>query len=382
MENKIKESKSLEIIIEEPHNFKKRNFNKNIKKTKSLFNIQNNLFKEILSKNDYINKENIKTKANSIYYSIANLNDKNNNENNKKYNKKILNRPKSHSLISFKSIINNDKKIKFDLNLNNFSNEFKNNIYITSIPKSEITDDDNRFKANKNSKDKINKQKNLLKKKKSSLVFLKKTKSIEEIIREKELNFERNYKSPKNILYSLNIANKNRRKVPDKFKEKYINIKSNYDKMTKNYEKRKKINLFKLKKYSLFNDNLKAPFINIIKTNEEIHKLRKKEYLTANNLEALKQIEKTLKTNELFFENEKRPDILEFSRFSDKIKELDGLVAYKFRYLLANKIGYNWDDIYLYKKNQRKLIIKNRKRERNINFNDKSKNEKPDDILI
>ena len=53
MENKIKESKSLEIIIEEPHNFKKRNFNKNIKKTKSLFNIQNNLFKEILSKNDY-----------------------------------------------------------------------------------------------------------------------------------------------------------------------------------------------------------------------------------------------------------------------------------------------------------------------------------------
>ena len=62
--------------------------------------------------------------------------------------------------------------------------------------------------------------------------------------------------------------------------------------MTKNYEKRKKINLFKLKKYSLFNDNLKAPFINIIKTNEEIHKLRKKEYLTANNLEALKQIEK------------------------------------------------------------------------------------------
>ena len=55
MENKIKESKSLEIIIEEPHNFKKRNFNKNIKKTKSLFNIQNNLFKEILSKNDYNN---------------------------------------------------------------------------------------------------------------------------------------------------------------------------------------------------------------------------------------------------------------------------------------------------------------------------------------
>ena len=58
-------------------------------------------------------------------------------------------------------------------------------------------------------------------------MFLKKTKSIEEIIREKELNFERNYKSSKNILYSLfkilNIANKNRRKVPDKFKEKYIN---------------------------------------------------------------------------------------------------------------------------------------------------------------
>ena len=103
---------------------------------------------------------------------------------------------------------------------------------------------------------------------------------------------------------------------------------------------------------------------------KEINNLKDKEYISTNNLDILNKFKKYLITHNdyIFRENGKlrnlfkttKLDAFRISEFANKIKELDGEIAYKHRYFLANKLGFNWDIIYIYKKNQRNLILKNR----------------------
>jgi len=425
MKNKINESKSskiLEVIIEEPINTKK-NRNKKIKrnikssnnfdfsfqkyqsfKGKSNFFMNNNsnknkfgfinLKKRFSDLNTFTPKINKKIILTHIKKENLKLIKDNNNEINIKTKGK-LKRAKSHTFISNKKIINARKNLKIDLNLNNLENNLNNNLYITSTP---ITQNHNeKWKTFENEKNEINKSKNDLKRNKSSLLFSKKIKSLDEIIKEIEIKFESKYKKPKSYrkylskIYKNNLLYK-REDIIENKEEKYIAIKSNIEKLTKSSENRKKINLSKLKEYFLFKDQFQKSYKEIINLDKEINKMREKHYISSNNYDTLSRYQKYLISNKNYiytgdeksinYSKKEKPDSFALSEFSNKIKNLDGLVAFQNRYFLANKLGFKWDTIYLYKKSQRHLISNKRNKENKFGNKMKIKYQKPDELLI
>ena len=428
MKNTIRESKSskvLEIIIEEPinnkmnvNNKKRRiiksltniNFSakkrKSNKKKSSMFLINNNLkhyfkdnnlqkrfsdfsklFKETINEkeNRDINLSQIKTQNNKLIGNdIGEINIK---------TKNSLKRPKSHSYIQYKDIINKNKNIQKDLYFNFLSNESNNNLYITATPFFPLTNINKKFETFENIKNKNNQTKKYLNRNKSSILFPKKLKTLDEIIKEKEIKLDNNYRPQKIKRNALNRLYKNDflqvKKDLDNINDKYNYIKSNLNKITKSSEIREKINLVKFKEYSSFKNIFKSSYKNIINLKSEIKKLKDKKYISLNNVDTLNNYKKYLisSKNYLFYEDLKsnfmkknKQDTFAFSEFCNKIKSLDGTVAFKLRYFLANKLGFNWDTIYLYKKNQRHLILKNTKKK----FFSKNniQNKKPDDFLF
>ena len=296
--------------------------------------------------------------------------------------------------ISTKKIINARKNLKLNLKLDNIENNLNNNLYITSTP---IEQNNEKWKTIEIEKNTINKSKKDLKKNKSSLLFPKRIKTLDEILKEKEIKFESKYKKPKSFRNYLNNIYTNgliykREDIIENKEEKYISIKSDLEKLTKSSENRKKINLSKLKEYCFFKDKYQKSYKDIINFDKEINKLREKQYISSNNFDTLSKYQKYLIINQkyIFYEDEKsknyskkeKPDSFALAEFSNKIKNLDGLVAFKNRYFLANKLGFKWDTIYLYKKSQRHLISNKISKKNNFGNNIKVKYQKPDEFFI
>ena len=352
MKNKINESKSskiLEVIIEEPIDTKK-NRNKKIKrniKSSNNFDFSFQKYQSFKGKSNFFmnnnsNKNkfgfiNLKKRFSDLNTFTPKINKKiilidnkkenlklikdNNNEINIKTKGK-LKRAKSHTFISNKKIINARKNLKIDLNLNNLENNLNNNLYITSTP---ITQNHNeKWKTFENEKNEINKSKK--------------------------------------------------------------------EKLTKSSENRKKINLSKLKEYFLFKDQFQKSYKDIINLDKEINKLRENHYISSNNYDTLSRFQKYLISNKNYiytgdeksnnYSKKEKPDSFALSEFSNKIKNLDGLVAFQNRYFLANKLGFKWDTIYLYKKSQRHLISNKRNKESKFGNKMKINYQKPDELLI
>ena len=355
-------------ILSESRNFKKRNTDINFFLSK--FNNKLNNKRNIINILDDIKDEKDKL-----------INDNINEINNK--STQNLKRKKSHSFIKRKKTINIPENNKLNLVNNFFSNELKNNnLFITSPSK---------ISKREKNHNKKNKSKIYLKKDRNQYKCMEKIKSLDEIIKEKEKKFDLNFKRKISFSKALNFL-KNKflceKENIDEFKLRYNYIKSDIDKLTENAEKREKINLSNLKEYSLFKNKFKKDYKEIKKLNKDIINLRKKQYISANNIDTLKKYEKDLLINKNpekrkmkeLFEN-KKIDSFAFLEFSNKIKKLDGLVAFKHRYFLANKLGFNWNTINIYKKNQRHIIMKNL-RKGNIYQNNKRSNEYHDNFLI
>lgn len=123
-------------------------------------------------------------------------------------------------------------------------------------------------------------------------------KPIELLLREKEYEFERNYKTPKSIILLLNNFYKNSnmeiKKISKKNKLKYKYIKSDLEQKTLTIEKREKFNLFKLKKYSKFQKYYLGAIKHTDKIKEEINRFRDKHYSSSQNLEIYKKYKKSL----------------------------------------------------------------------------------------
>ena len=369
-------SKLLEIIIEEPKDINKKlkmkkrrntkSFN-NIKfgwKTEQLFKRNKNLF---LVNNKNINQINNDFQKRNYKRSLSDFNIKNNKininikdnknlliigkENDNKI-KNIIKRPKSQSLINF-TYNNKEENDKTNLITNNFDN-----LYITSTPLLLSKNSKERYKNIETKKDEINKLKQNLKRNRTFLIKKKKIKLIDEIIKEKEIKFDNQYKSKKSFINYLNKFYKShnlytRNKKEDECNNKYNYIKSDFNKSTKSSEKRIKINYSKLKGYLLFNNEFKKDFKNINNLKNDIKAMRYNKYISTNNLIVLKEYKKylKLKTNDnyLFSENGKMRDFFKsqemdtfaFSDFANKISKLEGTVAYKYKSFLIKKVvGY------------------------------------------
>ena len=369
-------SKLLEIIIEEPKDINKKlkmkkrrntkSFN-NIKfgwKTEQLFKRNKNLF---LVNNKNINQINNDFQTRNYKRSLSDFNIKNNKininikdnknlliigkENDNKI-KNIIKRPKSQSFINF-TYNNKEENDKTNLITNNFDN-----LYITSTPILQSKNPKERYKNIETKKDEINKSKQNLKRNKTFLIKKKKIKLIDEIIKEKEIKFDNQYKSKKSFINYLNKFYKShnlytRNKKEDECNNKYNYIKSDFNKSTKSSEKRIKINYSKLKGYLLFNNEFKKDFKNINNLKNDIKAMRYNKYISTNNLIVLKEYKKylKLKTNDnyLFSENGKMRDFFKsqemdtfaFSDFANKISKLEGTVAYKYKSFLIKKVvGY------------------------------------------
>ena len=369
-------SKLLEIIIEEPKDINKKlkmkkrrntkSFN-NIKfgwKTEQLFKRNKNLF---LVKNKNINQINNDFQTRNYKRSLSDFNIKNNKininikdnknlliigkENDNKI-KNIIKRPKSQSLINF-TYNNKEENDKTNLITNNFDN-----LYITSTPLLLSKNSKERYKNIETKKNEINKLKQNLKRNRTFLIKKKKIKLIDEIIKEKEIKFDNQYKSKKSFINNLNKFYKShnlytRNKKEDECNNKYNYIKSDFNKSTKSSEKRIKINYSKLKGYLLFNNEFKKDFKNINNLKNDIKAMRYNKYISTNNLIVLKEYKKylKLKTNDnyLFSENGKMRDFFKsqemdtfaFSDFANKISKLEGTVAYKYKSFLIKKVvGY------------------------------------------
>ena len=369
-------SKLLEIIIEEPKDINKKlkmkkrrntkSFN-NIKfgwKTEQLFKRNKNLF---LVNNKNINQINNDFQKRNYKRSLSDFNIKNNKininikdnknlliigkENDNKI-KNIIKRPKSQSLINF-AYNNKEENDKTNLITNNFDN-----LYITSTPLLLSKNSKERYKNIETKKNEINKLKQNLKRNRTFLIKKKKIKLIDEIIKEKEIKFDNQYKSKKSFINYLNKFYKShnlytRNKKEDECNNKYNYIKSDFNKSTKSSEKRIKINYSKLKGYLLFNNEFKKDFKNINNLKNDIKAMRYNKYISTNNLIVLKEYKKylKLKTNDnyLFSENGKMRDFFKsqemdtfaFSDFANKISKLEGTVAYKYKSFLIKKVvGY------------------------------------------
>ena len=369
-------SKLLEIIIEEPKDINKKlkmkkrrntkSFN-NIKfgwKTEQLFKRNKNLF---LVNNKNINQINNDFQKRNYKRSLSDFNIKNNKininikdnknlliigkENDNKI-KNIIKRPKSQSLINF-TYNNKEENDKTNLITNNFDN-----LYITSTPLLLSKNSKERYKNIETKKNEINKLKQNLKRNRTFLIKKKKIKLIDEIIKEKEIKFDNQYKSKKSFINYLNKFYKShnlytRNKKEDECNNKYNYIKSDFNKSTKSSEKRIKINYSKLKGYLLFNNEFKKDFKNINNLKNDIKAMRYNKYISTNNLFVLKEYKKylKLKTNDnyLFSENGKMRDFFKsqemdtfaFSDFANKISKLEGTVAYKYKSFLIKKVvGY------------------------------------------
>ena len=369
-------SKLLEIIIEEPKDINKKlkmkkrrntkSFN-NIKfgwKTEQLFKRNKNLF---LVNNKNINQINNDFQKRNYKRSLSDFNIKNNKininikdnknlliigkENDNKI-KNIIKRPKSQSFINF-TYNNNEENDKTNLITNNFDN-----LYITSTPLLLSKNSKERYKNIETKKNEINKLKQNLKRNRTFLIKKKKIKLIDEIIKEKEIKFDNQYKSKKSFINYLNKFYKShnlytRNKKEDECNNKYNYIKSDFNKSTKSSEKRIKINYSKLKGYLLFNNEFKKDFKNINNLKNDIKAMRYNKYISTNNLIVLKEYKKylKLKTNDnyLFSENGKMRDFFKsqemdtfaFSDFANKISKLEGTVAYKYKSFLIKKVvGY------------------------------------------
>lgn len=369
-------SKLLEIIIEEPKDINKKlkmkkrrntkSFN-NIKfgwKTEQLFKRNKNLF---LVNNKNINQINNDFQKRNYKRSLSDFNIKNNKininikdnknlliigkENDNKI-KNIIKRPKSQSLINF-TYNNKEENDKTNLITNNFDN-----LYITSTPLLLSKNSKERYKNIETKKNEINKLKQNLKRNRTFLIKKKKIKLIDEIIKEKEIKFDNQYKSKKSFINYLNKFYKShnlytRNKKEDECNNKYNYIKSDFNKSTKSSEKRIKINYSKLKGYLLFNNEFKKDFKNINNLKNDIKAMRYNKYISTNNLIVLKEYKKylKLKTNDnyLFSENGKMRDFFKsqemdtfaFSDFANKISKLEGTVAYKYKSFLIKKVvGY------------------------------------------
>ena len=369
-------SKLLEIIIEEPKDINKKlkmkkrrntkSFN-NIKfgwKTEQLFKRNKNLF---LVNNKNINQINNDFQKRNYKRSLSDFNIKNNKininikdnknlliigkENDNKI-KNIIKRPTSQSLINF-TYNNKEENDKTNLITNNFDN-----LYITSTPLLLSKNSKERYKNIETKKNEINKLKQNLKRNRTFLIKKKKIKLIDEIIKEKEIKFDNQYKSKKSFINYLNKFYKShnlytRNKKEDECNNKYNYIKSDFNKSTKSSEKRIKINYSKLKGYLLFNNEFKKDFKNINNLKNDIKAMRYNKYISTNNLIVLKEYKKylKLKTNDnyLFSENGKMRDFFKsqemdtfaFSDFANKISKLEGTVAYKYKSFLIKKVvGY------------------------------------------
>ena len=369
-------SKLLEIIIEEPKDINKKlkmkkrrntkSFN-NIKfgwKTEQLFKRNKNLF---LVNNKNINQINNDFQKRNYKRSLSDFNIKNNKininikdnknlliigkENDNKI-KNIIKRPKSQSFINF-TYNNKEENDKTNLITNNFDN-----LYITSTPLLLSKNSKERYKNIETKKNEINKLKQNLKRNRTFLIKKKKIKLIDEIIKEKEIKFDNQYKSKKSFINYLNKFYKShnlytRNKKEDECNNKYNYIKSDFNKSTKSSEKRIKINYSKLKGYLLFNNEFKKDFKNINNLKNDIKAMRYNKYISTNNLIVLKEYKKylKLKTNDnyLFSENGKMRDFFKsqemdtfaFSDFANKISKLEGTVAYKYKSFLIKKVvGY------------------------------------------
>ena len=369
-------SKLLEIIIEEPKDINKKlkmkkrrntkSFN-NIKfgwKTEQLFKRNKNLF---LVNNKNINQINNDFQKRNYKRSLSDFNIKNNKininikdnknlliigkENDNKI-KNIIKRPKSQSFINF-TYNNKEENDKTNLITNNFDN-----LYITSTPLLLSKNSKERYKNIETKKNEINKLKQKLKRNRTFLKKKKKIKLIDEIIKEKEIKFDNQYKNKKSFINYLNKFYKShnlytRNKKEDECNNKYNYIKSDFNKSTKSSEKRIKINYSKLKGYLLFNNEFKKDFKNINNLKNDIKAMRYNKYISTNNLIVLKEYKKylKLKTNDnyLFSENGKMRDFFKsqemdtfaFSDFANKISKLEGTVAYKYKSFLIKKVvGY------------------------------------------
>ena len=361
-------SKLLKIIVEEQNMGNIRsslktdlsiNKNKISKKNSKILFLDNKILSE---------SRNFKKRNTDINFFLSHFNNKLNNKRN---------------IINILDDIKDEKDKLIHDNNNFFSNELKNNnLFITSPSK---------ISKREKNHNKKNKSKIYLKKDRNQYKCMEKIKSLDEIIKEKEKKFDLNFKRKISFSKALNFI-KNKflceKENIDEFKLRYNYIKSDIDKLTENAEKREKINLSNLKEYSLFKNKFKKDYKEIKKLNKDIINLRQKQYISANNIDTLKKYEKDLlinknpekrKMKELF--EDKKIDSFAFLEFSNKIKKLDGLVAFKHRYFLANKLGFNWNTINIYKKNQRHIIIKNL-RKGNIYQNNKRSNEYHDNFLI
>ena len=262
MKNKIKQSKSLnflEIINEEPLNYSRNIIKKNRSKTTSSLSTNQLNYKK--------NKLNIIKSDHFMSTISTDIKDKNNKLNHDKEDeannktKNIFQKSKSHSLICFNSNNNNNKNEISNLNINN-------NLYLTCVPLNLLIKEEQKYKTLENEKIKINKPKRAYKINKTSIFSPKKINSIDEIIKEKEKEFDENNKQKKSFKNYLNNFYKKEhlyeQKNIDEFKKKYIYIKSNLMKETKSSHKRDKINLEKIKEYSLFKNKFNKEYKFII----------------------------------------------------------------------------------------------------------------------
>jgi len=123
-------------------------------------------------------------------------------------------------------------------------------------------------------------------------------KPIELLLREKEYEFEKNYKTPKSIILLLNKFYKNSnlklKKISAKNKLNYKYIKSDLQQKTSIIEKREKINLFKLKEYSKFQKYFLGEIKHSDKIRDDINRFRDKHYSSFKNLEIYKKYKQSL----------------------------------------------------------------------------------------
>ena len=224
MKNSMKESKSskmLEVIIEEDYFTNKNRNNKILRSIKSTHDIDfgsktYQLFKDkpSLFLNNNVNKNEIPSR--NLKRRFTDLNNYNRNiilteqksENNKLINenkeeinikpKGRIKREKSHTFIYDKNMINNiNENRKMNLKLDFLTNGLNNNLYITSTS---ISPNHNKKRETiENRKNKINKSKKILEKSGSSLKHIKKIKSLDEIVKEKEIKLENKYKKQKSF---------------------------------------------------------------------------------------------------------------------------------------------------------------------------------------
>ena len=246
--------------------------------------------------------------------------------------------------------------------------------------------------SQQNLKSYMKKNENLLK------TFFQKTRSLENIMKQKEYEYDDlnkfkfsrkkalddlyfNKNDLKNIIEKESIAKIKLQKA----KRKYNYVTSKLEEFTTSLKHRKNICLKNLKFYSKNNENfniINKENQNLFDTLKNYQKnvrllspVNAKLFDGINYNEEIQQIQKSVQDDNDKRGNqykEEKEDFFRQNEFYKHLIQLNNDIAYKYRSFFAGRLGFNWDKSYTAKKNKKRLRLKNINKKDEKNENEKN----------